>query len=126
MITDAGFQFLLADTYGQLWTLLRQYIADAQRESGSTLGSVISFLLQLGFQGSQPLRHGGLGPLEQRVAAHMSQLGLLKPFLAAGGVWLLPTRLATIMAGGYSGAARAADDGFVIVESNYRWVHVLG
>lgn len=29
-ISDAGFSFLLADTYGQLWAVLRQYIADAQ------------------------------------------------------------------------------------------------
>eukprot|EP00887_Chlorella_sp_A99_P006162 scaffold3.g6162.t1 len=117
-ISDAGFQFLLMDAYGQLWTLLRQYISDAGRQSGGALGSVISFLLQLGVQGRRPVRLAGLGQLEQRVAAHMAQLGLLMPFAAAGSVWLLPTRLATTMAGGGTGAA--ADDGFVIVESNYR------
>ena len=34
-ITDAGFQFLLMDTYSQLWTLLKKYIALAQAMPGT-------------------------------------------------------------------------------------------
>ena len=33
-ITEQGFRFLLMDTYNQLWTLLRQYLVDADRRSG--------------------------------------------------------------------------------------------
>ena len=43
-ITEKGFRFLLLDTYNQLWTLLREYLVDADRRSGTP-----SFLpLQLG------------------------------------------------------------------------------
>ena len=33
-VTDAGFQFLLLDTYSQLWRLLREYIASGEEVSG--------------------------------------------------------------------------------------------
>ena len=34
-ITEQGFQFLLLDTYGQLWLLLREYIASAGARFGA-------------------------------------------------------------------------------------------
>ncbi len=37
-ITDAGFQFLLLDTYSQLWRLLREYIASGEEVSGVLRG----------------------------------------------------------------------------------------
>ena len=33
-MTQTGFQFLLLDTYNQLWILLREYIDSAARRSG--------------------------------------------------------------------------------------------
>ena len=33
-IAEQGFQFLLLDTYSQLWLLLQQYIANAQQKAG--------------------------------------------------------------------------------------------
>lgn len=36
-IAEPGFQFLLLDTYSQLWLLLQQYIADAQKRAGALL-----------------------------------------------------------------------------------------
>ena len=36
-ITEQGFQFLLLDTYGQLWLLLREYIASANARFGASL-----------------------------------------------------------------------------------------
>lgn len=33
-IAEQGFQFLLLDTYSQLWLLLQQYIANAQKKAG--------------------------------------------------------------------------------------------
>ena len=35
-------------------------------------------------------------------------------------MWLCPTKLAITMAGGAAGRMAAADDGFIIVETNYR------
>lgn len=98
-----------------------------QAASGAALASVISFLLQLGLQGRRPVQYAVLGPLEQRVAAHMAQLGLLLPFRPdRTDLWLLPTRLAAVMAGsrassgGAGPAGAAGEDGFIIVESNFR------
>ena len=34
-IAEQGFQFLLLDTYSQLWLLLQQYIANAQKKAGA-------------------------------------------------------------------------------------------
>lgn len=34
-VTEAGFRFLLLDTYTQLWALLREYISMAERDSGA-------------------------------------------------------------------------------------------
>jgi len=36
-IAEQGFQFLLLDTYSQLWLLLQQYIANAQKKAGMYL-----------------------------------------------------------------------------------------
>jgi len=87
-VSEGGFQFLLMDTYSQLWTLLREYISSAERTSSTELASVISFLLQLGLQGQQQcMQLRALGELEQTIAAHVAQLGLLKPFLCGEPAW---------------------------------------
>lgn len=119
-VTQTGFQFLLADTYSQLWQLLRQYIARAERQSSGELASVLGFLLQLGFQGQVPLRCDGLDPRERDIAGHMVQLGVLAAFGVGGEIWLRPTRLAVLMASGSGSSSKANADGFVIVETNSR------
>ena len=45
-ITDAGFQFLLLDTYSQLWRLLREYIASGEEVSGVLAGSIRELCLR--------------------------------------------------------------------------------
>ena len=120
-ITQQGFRFLLADTYSQLWQLLREYIARAERQSSAELASVLGFLLQLGFQGERHIPCASLSPLELDIAAQMAQLGVLLPFQAAGELWLRPSRLAVLLASGAgAGSPAARDDGFVVVETNYR------
>lgn len=119
-VTQAGFQFLLTDNYSQLWHLLREYIATAERQSSTELASVIAFLLQLGFQGQRSLQVAALSSAEVTIAAHVAQLGLLKAFRVRGDVWLCPTRLAVTMAGGAAPSTAAAEDGFVVTETNYR------
>jgi transcription initiation factor TFIIH subunit 4 len=124
-VTEVGFQFLLSDTYSQLWALLREYIARAERQSSAELASVLGFLLQLGFQGERPLAVASLDPQQQDIAAHMAQLGLLAAFRVGGvrgQVWLRPTRLAVLAASGSAAGAAtgASDDGYVVVETNAR------
>ena len=121
-VSDLGFRFLLIGTYGQLWLVLKQYITGAEGSRDGELASVISFLLRLGSQAQTCICVSALTPLEHRVAAHMAQLGLAKPFTSGSGTWLAGTPLAAIMAGGQAGTARAAADGFIVVESNYRCV----
>lgn len=119
-VTQLGFQFLLADTYSQLWQLLKEYIARAERQSSTELASALGFLLQLGFQGERPLCCSELDAQQRDIAAHMAQLGVLFAFRADGEVWLKPTRLAVLMASGSSSSPAAAGDGFVVVETNAR------
>ena len=42
-MTEQGFQFLLLDTYSQLWRLLRAYIAGGESRSGASLISIHTF-----------------------------------------------------------------------------------
>ncbi|KAK9827695.1 hypothetical protein WJX81_001241 [Elliptochloris bilobata] len=121
-ITEQGFQFLLLDTYGQLWLLLREYIASANARFGEPLGEVLNFLLQLGFREvGAPFAASALRPSERGIAADLAQLGLLLPFRATGGMWLAPTRLAQALASGGGGeAVGEVSEGFIVVETNYR------
>lgn len=121
-IAEQGFQFLLLDTYSQLWLLLQQYISNAQKKAGGELVHVISFLLQMGFaEVGVPFPLAGLNPLQANIAAHLSQLGLLVPFRVDGAVWVSPTRLALALSGGPSSEVQQeVAEGYVIVETNYR------
>ncbi|PSC69613.1 general transcription factor IIH subunit 4 isoform A [Micractinium conductrix] len=126
-ITESGFRFLLADVYTQLWGVVRQYLAALGGAPGSSAGPdlavALNFLLRLGLQAGRPMPLAQLGGAERTIAAHMAQLGLLLPASAPGGaLWLHPTHLAAVLAGGgRSGeAAAGGEEGYVIVESNYR------
>ncbi|KAL0048027.1 hypothetical protein WJX82_006028 [Trebouxia sp. C0006] len=121
-IAEQGFQFLLLDTYSQLWLLLQQYITNAQKKAGGELVHVISFLLQMGFREvGVPFPLQGLNPLQANIAAQLSQLGLLMPFRVDGEVWVSPTRLALALSGGPSSEVQQeVAEGYVIVETNYR------
>lgn len=129
-LTGGGFRFLLMDTHGQVWVLLRDYIRSAEQASAAQLSSVLSFLMQLGFrQVGRPYPLAGLSPLEQRIAAHMAQLGLLYTFKAEGGTYFCPTALVSTLCGGGGGTSDAAlspgsmsggGGGYVIAETNFR------
>jgi transcription initiation factor TFIIH subunit 4 len=59
--------------------------------AGGELAGALSFLMQLGFrQVGRPYPLEGLGPQEQRIAAHMAQLGLLATYIAVspGSGWM--------------------------------------
>lgn len=109
-VTQRGFQFLLQPSDRQLWAVLREYISGAEAASGEQLSSTLSFLLQLGFRRvGQPCGWEELSGAEQRMAAHMVQLGLLAVFEAADGrVYYTPTRLASSLCGGSSAGSGGA------------------
>jgi hypothetical protein len=122
---------LLSDLYSQLWTVLRQYLLDlgatgrlaAPTSGGATLATAVNFLLRLGLQeGGGSIDFCQLSAAEQAIAAQMCHLGLLMPTAAGGALWLHPTRLAAVLAGGNQAgeAAAATEEGYVIVESNFR------
>ncbi|MEW5304728.1 MAG: hypothetical protein WDW36_007320 [Sanguina aurantia] len=138
-VSERGFHFLLQPPDKQLWTVLHEYIKEAEDQAGTALHGVLSFLLQLGFRRvGQALPLGGLAPWERGIAAHMMQLGLLYPFKVHGSVHFCPTSLASSLCGGGvtgsgsgSGGASAGSSGagggsgrgtggHIIVESNYR------
>lgn len=125
-ISESGFQFLLADLYTQLWGVVRQYLSGlgSGPGGGPDLAVAINFLLRLGLQAGQAMCYTQLGSAERSIAAHMAQLGLLMPVGSGSGssLWLHPTRLAAVLAGGGRAgeAVTATEDGYVIVESNFR------
>ncbi|EFN54287.1 hypothetical protein CHLNCDRAFT_25123 [Chlorella variabilis] len=122
-ITEHGFQFLLANLYSQLWSAVRQYLTLLNTAGGADLAVAINFLLRLGLQGAAAaMAHSQLDSAERTIAAHMCQLGLLMPVPGANELWLHPTRLAAVLAGGGRAgeAAVAPEEGYVIVESNFR------
>lgn len=109
--------------------MVRQYLADLEAAAAGTAGTAgadlavaVNFLLRLGLQAGRPMCYSRLAESERIIAAHMAHLGLLMPLPAGGQVWLHPTRMAAVLAGGGRAgeAAAAAEDGFVIVESNFR------
>ena len=111
------------------------------------LSSVLSFLMQLGFRRvGQPCSWSELqSDRERSIAAHMMQLGLLRPFSPAAAkcemgiskhhkkpkleheaqrLFFCPTRLASSLCAGFSHSAMSANadiaGGHIIVETNYR------
>ncbi len=59
----------------------RRFLNLCTARAGSELASLMSFLLQLGFQDpNTPLALSSLDAPQQAIAAHMAQLGVLTPF----------------------------------------------
>ncbi|KAG2490638.1 hypothetical protein HYH03_011029 [Edaphochlamys debaryana] len=111
-VTRKGFHFLLQPSDRQLWAVLREYVSGAEASSPDELASTLSFLLQLGFRRvGQPCAWAELRPPEQRMAAHMAQLGLLAVFVADGSLYYTPTRLAASLCGGGAAAGGAGGGG---------------
>ena len=120
-ITERGFQFLLSDTHTQVWVVLREYIKHASTErSRDVFDALIEFMLRLGFQ-----RRDASGIEVQKTAqgkeicADLCALGLLYPISASR---MVPTKLAVMISAPTASSlvATLEEDGFIIVETNYR------
>ena len=117
-ITEEGFQFLLSDTDTQVWLVIKEYINWVEQgKSSESFTSLMEFMLQLGFE-HECIPASDFSPEQIEICSHMCQLGLLYPFKWNGSLYLVPTKLATLLSNGNSRATQ--DDGFVIVETNYK------
>ncbi len=117
-ITQAGFRFLLSDTHTQVWGILQEYIKHAESFRSSNLfDMLIEFILQLGFQ-RDCMSMQDFSPEKKEISSDLCRLGLLYPFQKGADVYLVPTRLAVMLSSRSDASVR--DDGFVIVETNYR------
>ncbi|KAI8109059.1 hypothetical protein M9435_005475 [Picochlorum sp. BPE23] len=120
-ITQTGFRFLLSDTHTQVWGILQEYIKHAESFRSSDLfDMLIEFILQLGFQ-RDCMSMQEFSPEKKEISSDLCRLGLLYPFQKGqrrDDVYLVPTRLAVMLSSRSDASVR--EDGFVIVETNYR------
>lgn len=119
-ITETGFQFLLSDTHRQVWVVLQEYIKHAESfRSRDLFDSLIEFLLQLGFQNECIAADDVMSTDEQKeICSDLCQFGLLYPFRYKKSLYLVPTKLSVMLSS--TSEEIAQEDGFVIVETNYR------
>ncbi len=119
-ITERGFQFLLSDTHAQVWIVLKEYIKQADARSHDVFDALIEFMLRLGFQ-----RRNASGIEVQKsaqgkeICADLCALGLLYPVSPSR---MVPTKLAVMISASTASSlvSTLEEDGFVIVETNYR------
>lgn len=117
-ITASGFQFLLSDTHKQVWIILTHYIKHAENHKSRDLfDKLIEFLLQLGFR-RECIPSAEFTAEQQEISSDLCHMGLLYPFKHEGVVYLVPTKLSVMLSSQSSSVAQ--EDGFIIVETNYR------
>ncbi|XP_033912322.3 general transcription factor IIH subunit 4 [Acipenser ruthenus] len=119
-ITSAGFQFLLLDTASQLWYFTLQYLKTAESR-GMDLVEILSFLFQLSFSTlGRDYSVEGMSDSLLTFLQHLREFGLVFQRKRKSRRYY-PTRLAINLAAGVSGTSvDAHNQGFVVVETNYR------
>ncbi|TFK50203.1 transcription factor Tfb2 [Heliocybe sulcata] len=125
-ITSAGFQFLLHSPHDQLWQLLLQYLHMAE-EREMDLVEILSFLFMLSTM--------ELGKEYSIESLSVTQKAMLEDLRDYGLIWqrrtqsrrFSPTRLATTLTSllpplptATSSGAGSQDQGFIVLETNYR------
>ncbi|KZT58068.1 putative TFB2-TFIIH subunit [Calocera cornea HHB12733] len=125
-ITSQGFQFLLEDSHTQLWDLLLQYLAMSENE-GRDLVEVIGFLFMLGsMRLGQEYSTENLSDTQNVMLQDFLDYGLIYRRYPDDGTRFYPTRLATTLTSTSSLSftsskhEKAASEGFIILETNYR------
>ena len=120
LITQSGFQFLLMDTPSQVWCFMLQYLATASNRD-IDLVETLSFLFQLSFS-SVGKDYSTEGMSEQQLVflQHLREFGLVYQRKRKSQRFY-PTQLAVHLASGFSKlSTESPDDGFLVVETNYR------
>ncbi|XP_033122552.1 general transcription factor IIH subunit 4-like [Anneissia japonica] len=115
VITPAGFQFLLLDTPSQVWHFMLQYLETAQKR-GLDVVTALSFLFQLSFSKlGKDYSTDSMTEPQLQLLQHLRELGLV--FQRKRQVQrLFPTSLCLSKMGVQS----SKQDGYIIVETNYR------
>lgn len=132
-ITQAGFSFLLQDANAQIWTLLLQYL-DMAEELRMDPVDVLHFLMMLGsLELGQDYSKETLTPTQKIMLEDLRDYGIVYSRKTTSQRFY-PTRLATSLtsetsslrsaAAGFNHALSKAsgdgNDGFVVIETNYR------
>ncbi|XP_014279328.1 general transcription factor IIH subunit 4 [Halyomorpha halys] len=119
VITRDGFQFLLLDTPAQVWYFMLQYL-DTVYARGMDLAQCLAFLFQLSFSIlGKDYSTEGLSESLLTFLQHLREFGLVYQRKRKGGKFY-PTRLALNMTRQKGKSEISSQEGFVIVESNYR------
>lgn len=122
-ITSAGFQFLLLDTASQLWYFMLQYLQTAESR-GMDLVEILSFLFQLSFSTlGKDYSVEGMSDSLLTFLQHLREFGLVFQRKRKSRRYY-PTRLAINLASGVTSTVSTSADnpnqGFIVVETNYR------
>ncbi|ELT91478.1 hypothetical protein CAPTEDRAFT_18660 [Capitella teleta] len=120
-ITPAGFQFLLLDTSTQVWFFMIEYLNTVESRK-MDLVECLSFLFQLSFSTlGKDYSTESMTSNQQRFLQHLREFGLVYQRKRSSQRFY-PTRLAVNLATGSKGgdSETASEDGFIVVETNYR------
>ncbi|XP_065879040.1 general transcription and DNA repair factor IIH subunit TFB2 [Euphorbia lathyris] len=118
-LTESGFQFLLMDTNGQLWYIIREYISNSE-ERGIDPADLMSFLLELSFHiTGKGYNMNTLTEVQRTTIKDLGDLGLVKLQQGRKESWFIPTQLATNLSVSLTDSS-SRKQGFVMVETNFR------
>ncbi|CAI2180774.1 17644_t:CDS:10 [Funneliformis geosporum] len=135
MITNKGFQFLLQDVNTQVWAFLIQYLDIADELLQMNVVEVLNFFFMLGsLELGMDYSVKGLTDTQKQLLDDLANFGLAYR-RKKGSSRYYPTRLATTLTSGNSavvssavtssastttGEDGATEQGFIIVETNYK------
>ncbi|PRP75171.1 general transcription factor IIH subunit 4-like [Planoprotostelium fungivorum] len=124
-ITSKGFQFLLWDTYTQIWTLLLAYLSTTENQRDA-----LSLIFQLSFlKMGQHYSTNHLSPSHLRIIQDLSLFGLIYQRRENNRTEksFYPTRLAIALSSTQSAAHNgnththtSSSEGYIMIEQNYR------
>ncbi|KAJ4354930.1 RNA polymerase II transcription factor B 52 kDa subunit [Ascochyta clinopodiicola] len=126
-ITKEGFTFVLQETNAQVWNLLIVYLKMVN-DLGMNETDVLSFLFMLGsLELGQDYSTSTLSPTQLHMLDDLSAMGIVYRSSKNATVFY-PTRLATTLTSdsgglstsGDSTGSSSANQGFIIIETNYR------
>eukprot|EP01117_Protostelium_nocturnum_P003334 TRINITY_DN14309_c0_g1_i1.p1 TRINITY_DN14309_c0_g1~~TRINITY_DN14309_c0_g1_i1.p1 ORF type:complete len:464 (+),score=118.73 TRINITY_DN14309_c0_g1_i1:257-1648(+) len=121
-ITNEGFQFLLRDTYTQIWSLLLAYLQGLQNKQ-----EALSLLFRLSFlKVGREYSTSELSPYQQEILQDLKEFGIIY-FQKKRKDAFYPTRLAITLSSSQSAQNNqntkthvSSSNGYIIIEQNYR------
>ncbi|RWS14417.1 General transcription factor IIH subunit 4-like protein [Dinothrombium tinctorium] len=118
-LTAEGFQFLLMDTFSQVWYFVIQYLANLEAK-GLNLVECLSFLFQLSFLTlGKSYSTEGMNDSLLAFLQNLRELGLIYQRKRKDGRFY-PTRLIINLTKGHKEPLNVSKQGYIVVETNYR------